>query len=138
MKLFHIDAESLSHHSRDLYLAVTWPMKRPTPGEVLEQGNEWFDALKQGFELGFFKHVADFECDDLQFVWNNSQHIDTAWNEDPAEGVTLVTHDPVRSSMVGDIIENDGTYYVVGPLGFYTLSWFAPRPELPAATVPKP
>lgn len=139
MQLFHVDRNPFRDHSRDLYLSVVDPLVMPKPGAILEDGNEWFDAMKQAFALGFYKHVADIEGDDMDYVWHHTQHADRPWHKELAKGITLATDDDVESTSIGDIIEKDGIYFVAGRFGFHALSWFEPKlDKAPASEGPKP
>ncbi|MCV9964448.1 hypothetical protein OIU34_21395 [Pararhizobium sp. BT-229] len=132
MKLYHLDWEAAGNHSRDLLATIISPTVINAQGRVLEQGNETFDAMKQAFELGFYRHVADIDGDDPNYAYRQSQHIDHSWTEEPADGVHVIETERVRSTSVGDILESDGVYIVVARMGFQTLSWFAPATPAPS------
>ncbi|MCZ7862814.1 hypothetical protein O9X98_15670 [Agrobacterium salinitolerans] len=133
MKLYHLDREATRDHSRDLLLAIVDPNDNFTPGQVLEQGNETFDAMKEAFSLGFYTCVAEIDSNDMNFAYANTQNIDDSWAEHPADGVQVLGGEPARSTHVGDILEDDGVYSAVAArAGFITLSWFAPPTSKPS------
>lgn len=137
MKLYHLDWEATGNHSRDLLVAIISPTGSYAPGQVLEQGNETFEAMKEAFSLGFYSCVAEIDSDEKNYAYRHTQHIDESWSDNPAEGIRVVTSERVRSTSVGDILEDDGIYTAVARMGFATLSWFAPPASNPS-TSPAP
>jgi hypothetical protein len=132
MKLYHLDWEATGTHSKDLLVAIISPVGGYEPGQVMEQGNETFDAMKEAFSLGFYSCVAEIDTDDMNYAYRHTQHIDDSWAEHPAEGVRVVANELVRSTSVGDFLEDDGVYTAVARMGFSTLSWFDPSASNPA------
>lgn len=83
-----------------------------------------------------FRHVADVVAPALGAVFGLTNHINHAWPENEgvlvASGLNPLT---LRSTSVGDIIQDGHTFYAVAPTGFVTLppfnEWFAiPVPAL--------
>lgn len=138
MKLYQLNREATRNHSRDLLLAIVDPIGNYDSGQVLEQGNETFDAMKEAFSLGFYSCVAEIDSDDKNYAYSHTQNIDDSWAENPAEGVRVIADEPLRSTHTGDILEDDGIYSAVAArAGFITLSWFAPPASNPS-TSPAP
>lgn len=61
--------------------------------------------------------VAEVDTEDLQTAFRLTNTVETEWWTQA--GVTyLFTGDACRSTSVGDVLELNGTYYAVAPLGF--------------------
>ena len=55
--------------------------------------------------IGEYTYVAHVKCSEVDEAWCLTQNIDKAWQLN--EGVTAMREDTMRSSMVGDIVEDD-------------------------------
>jgi hypothetical protein len=83
-----------------------------------------------------YRHVADVEAPNMGEVFRLTNHIDESWTEN--EGVSVPGRvDPrtVRSTSVGDVIQDRNRYYAVAPTGHVLLAtlneWFqTPVPKL--------
>jgi hypothetical protein len=103
MKLYHLNWDATRSYSRDLLIAIISPIAEPG-SDVLEQGQKTYDALKEAFDLGFYKHVADIDTEDQNYAYRHSQHIDNSWTDNPAEGINIIESEQVRSTSIGDIL----------------------------------
>lgn len=66
-----------------------------------------------------YKAVAKVDTDDLDHAWQQTNHIDHSWTDNT--DVETQGDGPFRSSMVGDVFEKDGVYYMVVAMGFEAL-----------------
>ena len=66
------------------------------------------------WQRGSYEPVAEIDTDDLEIAWFHTNHIDKPWWEDGK--VTLIKQS--RSSMVGDVFEQDGCFHRVCAAGF--------------------
>ena len=67
--------------------------------------------------LGEYTHIANVDGD-MNDAFRLTNHIESSWTEN--DGVEALK-DEVRSTSVGDIMEKDGEFFVVAPVGFTKL-----------------
>lgn len=78
--------------------------------------NIWHDMYEGlGYNL-----VAEVNTDDLADAFYLTNSIDDYWGNNPGVEEFNSKH---RSTSVGDIMERDGKWYVVAPIGFTELVW---------------
>lgn len=92
------------------------------------------DAVREAASKGFYKLAAEvfdmdsrmdtFDMLDKAYVSTNNIH--TPWTEN--SNVTCMTARP-RSCSVGDVMELNGEYYSVSPIGFKNLPDFSIQKE---------
>jgi len=96
------------------------------------------DLYRRMMEDGRYEKVAEFDGDDLEFVWMATQNgvRTTSWFTEPLDGVRPLNEanptKPRRSTMIGDIVVRDGIMHVVDMMGFTEIG------PLPAAVLPDP
>jgi hypothetical protein len=124
MKLYHLDWEVA--RTKDVLFDLISPGRREDT--EFAAGGEIFDMAKTAFEGDCYKLVAEIDADNLEYAWRYTQHLDEAWNEDPATGIKPTGEGPFRSSAVGDLIEKDGEFFYVHSFGFKALPSFGSTP----------
>ena len=67
------------------------------------------ELARKSFDLGYYSHVANIQAVDLEGVFETG-------NIGPEENIERL--DRMASPSVGDIIEHDGLYHVIAPVGF--------------------
>ena len=69
-----------------------------------------------------YRMVAEVKCDSLGMVFQLTNHIDSAWQEN--EGVKSFAK-KARSTSVGDLIEDEnGKLHMVAGIGFEEVEWY--------------
>lgn len=77
------------------------------------------EHAKAAWEQKLYEHVADVETDDLDQAFELTNTIHCHWVDN--RGVTVHGDPRHRSTSVGDMLEQDGTLFIVSPLGFKRL-----------------
>lgn len=62
-----------------------------------------------------FRLVAEVVTPDIEAVFQLTNHIHAAWWDNPE--ATKLVEGPVRSTSVGDVIEDAGVFWLVKPAG---------------------
>lgn len=91
VKVFHVT-----------YLALTFMASPPPKPENLEL-------------------VAELNVDDLNKAYSMTQNDEDYWLDNISTNLHTVRGDSARSTAVGDVMEKDGIFYVVSPVGFTVL-----------------
>jgi hypothetical protein len=85
--------------------------------DITTSGNA--DAVRDAWRLGEYELVAEVETDDLDAVFELTNHIDRNWTENAR--VTAKAARP-RSTSVGDVLRDaNGGFHVVASVGFAPL-----------------
>lgn len=100
-------------------MIIVYHQKLPANPETERQWDPLFGGSAPWPEQ--YVKVAEVETDDLDVAWQLTNHIESAWTENA--GVTptdegFAGDDRHRSSMVGDVFEVSGKFYVVATCGF--------------------
>mgnify|MGYP005661735585 CR=1 FL=1 len=76
----------------------------------------------QAIARGHYTHVADVHTDNREVAFDVTQNIEASWVEIGGHGIHRARIDAkveeARSTSVGDLVGNEGSIYVVAPVGF--------------------
>lgn len=116
MKLYHLDWERSNAADSNNHFTMT---------SGISENDE---LCLRAFEDGFYKHVADVDSDDLEYLYKATQNgvLSDSWSQEPPEWIKPVAKSVshhgeeygLRSTSIGDIVEKDGNMYVVANIGF--------------------
>jgi hypothetical protein len=108
MRVYHLDVEKVGH--------AAIPVFGIGVGE---------DRVSELWRNGSYKLMAEVEGNNLDHAYMKTKNLEHSWSLRPQDGLKVVA--PVgdhngepghRSTMVGDLIESDGRFYMVAMVGF--------------------
>lgn len=123
MKLYHLDWKRAEAKHGDASVDLIMG---------LGSGHDWDARYLQAFESGLYDHVADIDGLERNEVFpaTNNGILSPSWSREPPQGirpVDVASDAEMRSTSVGDIIDDGGSLYVCAPLGWHCIREGAPE-----------
>lgn len=114
MELWHLDYRKSVERGVDEHFSLT----------MSQGGDKAALAASEAFRAGLYDKIALVdEAISPGRLFHLTQHLEEAWTENPAEGITVVGFGPIRSTSNGDVLVTKDGHFIMTSGG---LEKFAP------------
>lgn len=125
IKVWHLDHQAARDKCPDIFIDAVIGFRGDGSQEA---------AVAQLFQQGLYAMVAVVPSTGFEEAWHLTNHVDSAWNENPA---LVPSVGPQRSSSVGDLFESGGVWSLCQSVGFCEVDFSMLSPDA-TASVTKP